>query len=379
MKVRLEQLTKSFTNKKKESVFGVNKLDVTIDSGKLVSLLGPSGCGKSTTLFMIAGIHTVTDGKIYFDNQDVTQLTPDKREVGLVFQNYALYPHLSVWDNIAFPLLNSKRIKQNLKLQWNQRNGVDGQNQTFKAYINQLVVEAAQTVEITDYLERKPGELSGGQQQRVAIARALVKNPAILLMDEPLSNLDARLRIQTREEIKNIQQKMGITTIFVTHDQEEALAISDEVIILKDGILQQQGDPQQVYDHPANLFVAEFLGNQPINIVGGTIQDNKLYLDGEEWMPLGKSFSNQKVKIGIRSEHIKIVKEHREGIFTAKVVKTSKIGSSSTIQAQLTGGQSIRLHDDLDETLHEADSLRLYVRPNTICVFNEEGEKLLQC
>ena len=222
-------------------------MNITIPDGKLVGLLGPSGCGKSTTLYMISGLQKVTGGQIFFGDDDVTHLTPENRGVGLVFQNYALYPHLTVKQNIMFPLENLK-----------------GADRLSKEEMLKRTVEAARLVQIDDLLARKPSELSGGQQQRVAIARALVKMPKVLLLDEPLSNLDARLRLQTREEIRRIQRETGITTVFVTHDQEEAMSISDEIVIMKLGIVQQIGRPQEVYDNPANLFVAKFLGTPPI-------------------------------------------------------------------------------------------------------------------
>ncbi|MCM3626281.1 ABC transporter ATP-binding protein [Paenibacillus glycanilyticus] len=376
MQVRLEQLTKAFESRKNDKVIAVNKLDLTIESGKLIGLLGPSGCGKSTTLFMVAGIHDVTDGKIYFDDQDVTELSADKRGIGLVFQNYALYPHLSVWDNIAFPLLNSKDIKKRLKKQFAEQHS---NYKNYKAYISKLVEDAAKLVEITAYLDRKPGELSGGQQQRVAIARAIVKSPSILLMDEPLSNLDARLRIQTRDEIKRIQQQTGITTIMVTHDQEEALAISDEVIVLKEGVLQQQGLPQDVYDNPANQFVAEFISRSQINMVRGKIAANKLYLGEEEWFPLPAPLMDQEVMIGLRYENIKPAMENMEHSFTASVTARTRIGGMSTVQVRLTDGQQITLHNNEEESLRESERLQFVVKPQTVLVFNQKGEKLLQC
>ena len=218
-------------------------LSFTIPDGRLVGLLGPSGCGKSTTLNMICGLETPTAGRIFFGQEDVTTLPPELRGVGMVFQNYALYPHLSVLQNILFPLENLK-----------------GDKRPTRAEMQKRAREAAALVQIEDLLDRRPRELSGGQQQRVAIARALVKMPRVLLLDEPLSNLDARLRLQTREEICKIQKRTGITTLFVTHDQEEAMSISDFIVVMKEGVLMQQGAPQQVYDDPANLFVARFLG-----------------------------------------------------------------------------------------------------------------------
>ena len=218
MKVTIQNLTKCFG-----ATTAVNDFSAVIESGELIALLGPSGCGKSTMLNMISGILPVTNGKIFFDDEDVTELSPEKRGVGLVFQNYALYPHMTVLENICFPL-EIKKVKKEERVA--------------------RAKEMAKLVHVETLLDRKPSQLSGGQQQRVAIARALVKHPRILLLDEPLSNLDARLRIEMREEIRRIQQETGITTIFVTHDQEEAMSISDHIILMKDGFLQQIARPQ---------------------------------------------------------------------------------------------------------------------------------------
>ncbi len=261
MKVVLENLTKKFParGKKGDEVIAVNNFTFEIPDGSLVGLLGPSGCGKSTTLNLISGLLRPTEGNILFGEDDVTAFPPEKRGVGLVFQNYALYPHLTVMQNIIFPL-------QNLR----------GKDKLSRAEMEAKAYDIAKLVQIENLMERKPNELSGGQQQRVAIARALVKMPRVLLLDEPLSNLDARLRLQTREEIKRIQQETGITTIFVTHDQEEAMSISDLIVVMKDGIVQQIGKPQEVYDDPKNLFVAKFLGTPPINVFEGHIKDGKI-------------------------------------------------------------------------------------------------------
>lgn len=260
MEITLQGICKYFIGKDKKVTKAVDDMNITIPSGKLIALLGPSGCGKSTTLYMIAGLHTPTHGQIFFGNDNVTQVPPEKRGIGLVFQNYALYPHLTVRQNIAFPLENEKCPKDEKE---------------------KIVREMAKLVDIEEYLDRKPSELSGGQQQRVAIARALAKKPRVLLLDEPLSNLDARLRLQTREEIRRIQKETGITTIFVTHDQEEAMSISDEIVVMKRGVIQQIGHPQEVYDAPANLFVAKFLGNPQINVFEGTLHGNSIYIGGE--------------------------------------------------------------------------------------------------
>ncbi len=268
MKVELQNLTKIFPSRNKKSgeeVIAVNDFTFEIPDGKLVGLLGPSGCGKSTTLYMISGLQKPTSGKIFFGDEDVTELSPENRGIGLVFQNYALYPHMTVKQNILFPL-------QNLK----------GEDKMTKPAMLERAYEAARLVQIDNLMDRKPSELSGGQQQRVAIARALVKMPRVLLLDEPLSNLDARLRLQTREEIRRIQKETGITTIFVTHDQEEAMSISDIIVVMKLGVVQQVGKPQDIYDSPTNLFVAKFLGTPPINVFRGYIKDGNLYIGGTE-------------------------------------------------------------------------------------------------
>ncbi len=269
MEVKLENLSKVFPGtKNRPSTTAVGNMNLVIPDGQLVGLLGPSGCGKSTTLYMIAGLHKPTDGKIFFGEEEVTNVPPEKRGIGLVFQNYALYPHLTVRQNIMFPLEN---IRPKMP----------------KEKMAEIVNEMAKLVDIDRYLERKPKELSGGQQQRVAIARALAKKPQVLLLDEPLSNLDARLRLQTREEIKRIQRETGITTIFVTHDQEEAMSISDFIVVMKMGVIQQIGKPQDVYDEPINLFVAKFLGSPAINVFDGRIVNNKVYVNDKVFDGVG--------------------------------------------------------------------------------------------
>ena len=237
MKITLNHLTKIFPNRKKKApdVVAVNDMSIEIPSGKLVGLLGPSGCGKSTTLFMLSGLEAPTSGTILFDDQDVTTLAPERRGIGLVFQNYALYPHMTVEQNISFPLVNMRMPKAEAKAR---------------------ALDVAKLVQIEELMARKPSELSGGQQQRVAIARALAKMPNVLLLDEPLSNLDARLRLQTREEIKRIQRETGITTVFVTHDQEEAMSICDIMVVMKLGIVQQIGELQSF--HNASPFLHLF-------------------------------------------------------------------------------------------------------------------------
>ena len=281
-----------------------------IPDGKLIGLLGPSGCGKSTTLNLISGLEKPTSGRVFFGDTDVTELPPENRGVGLVFQNYALYPHLTVRQNILFPL-------QNLR----------GDKKLSKEVMEEKALEAAKLVQIDSLMERKPSELSGGQQQRVAIARALVKMPSVLLLDEPLSNLDARLRLQTREEIRRIQNETGITTIFVTHDQEEAMSISDLIVVMKDGVLQQIGKPQDVYDMPANLFVAKFLGTPAINVFEGEVKNSRLYIGGEDVLSVTGAPDGE-VWVGIRPEGFAL---DEGGAFKARLERVEVMGRDTSV------------------------------------------------
>ena len=318
--VRMENLTKEFVDKTGKVTVAVNDFNVTIPGGKLIGLLGPSGCGKSTTLYMIAGLHKPTRGKIFFGDEDVTDVPPEKRGIGLVFQNYALYPHMTVKQNIMFPLENMRPKMP-------------------KEEALERAMKMAELVQIGDLMERKPNQLSGGQQQRVAIARALVKQPKVLLLDEPLSNLDARLRLQTREEIKRIQRNTGVTTIFVTHDQEEAMSISDEIVVMNYGVKQQIDHPQSVYENPVNQFVAKFLGNPPINIIEGKVEAGKLaLLDG--CILCDVEAADGEVNIGIRPEFF-VVEEN--GPMTVTVDIVEHIGRDTMIIFNLPGSEkSIR-------------------------------------
>lgn len=316
MELRLVNLTKEFT-KKEGNVVAVDHINVVVPSGKLIGLLGPSGCGKSTTLYMIAGLHRPTDGEIYFGENEVSKYPPEKRGIGLVFQNYALYPHLTVKQNILFPLENKKMPKE-LALE--------------------KAMYYANLVGIGDLMERKPGQLSGGQQQRVAIARALVKEPGVLLLDEPLSNLDARLRLQTREEIKRIQKETGITTVFVTHDQEEAMSISDEIVVMNYGVVHQIGRPQDVYNEPADMFVAKFLGTPPINIIPASQYQEKItFFENELNEDINLGSYKRDLYLGIRPEFVKIASD---GKYEIEIEMVEYIGRDKSIIFKFAGQQS---------------------------------------
>ena len=360
MKVVLQNLTKIFPSRDKKAnteVVAVNDFTFEIPDGKLIGLLGPSGCGKSTTLHLLSGLQKPTGGKIFFGEDDVTDVPPEKRGVGLVFQNYALYPHLTVMQNITFPLENLK-----------------GKDKLTKAQMQEKALEAARLVQIDNLMERKPNELSGGQQQRVAIARALVKMPRVLLLDEPLSNLDARLRLQTREEIRRIQRETGITTIFVTHDQEEAMSISDMIVVMKLGVLQQIGAPQEVYDDPHNLFVAKFLGTPPINVFEGTVSGGKLII-GEETVLDVPGVADQEVFIGIRPEGFQ---PEADGAMTCQLSSVEVMGRDSSIVSTHSASQNpvIRSIIDADNKVAEgAETVRFSLKPHKVFLFNKETEE----
>ena len=360
MKVVLQNLTKIFPSRNKKDkgaeVIAVNDFNLEIPDGKLVGLLGPSGCGKSTTLYMISGLQTPSSGKIFFGEDDVTRLTPENRGIGLVFQNYALYPHMTVQQNILFPL-------QNLK----------GENRLSKEEMLKRANEVAKLVQIGEYMNRKPSELSGGQQQRVAIARALVKMPRILLLDEPLSNLDARLRLQTREEIRRIQRDTQITTIFVTHDQEEAMSISDYIVVMKLGVIMQTGKPQWIYDDPANLFVAKFLGTPPINLFTGKVQNGKLYIGNEQVMDT-KGVEDQEVYVGIRPEGFVLDKE---GKLTCSVSGIDVMGRDISVVSTNENSlnpvvRSVIAAEDM--TAVTGNTVKFNLKERKVLLFNKETE-----
>ncbi len=351
MEIKIEGLTKVFTNNKtKTEVRAVDNMNIVIPSGKLIGLLGPSGCGKSTTLFMLSGLQTPTSGTISFGGIDVTNIEPQKRGIGLVFQNYALYPHMTVEKNIMFPL-------ENMKIP--------------KAEARERAAEVAKLVQIDNLLDRKPSELSGGQQQRVAIARALVKLPDVLLLDEPLSNLDARLRLQTREEIKRIQRETKITTVFVTHDQEEAMSISDEIVVMKDGIVQQMGEPQNVYDDPVNLFVAKFLGTPPINVFSGKIEGGKVYI-GEEVI-MNTDVSDREIYVAIRPEGF-IVDSYGE--FSANVKQIEVMGRDCSIILENPACEKPSFRAILEEFegISIDSKISFSLKPNKVFLFDKETE-----
>ena len=359
MKVVLEHLTKRFASRteKGKDVTAVSDFNFEIPDGQLVGLLGPSGCGKSTTLNLISGLEVPTEGRILFGDQDVTRIPPEERGVGLVFQNYALYPHMTVEENIIFPL-------QNLK----------GKQKMTREAMHAKALEAAKLVQIDQLMERKPRELSGGQQQRVAIARALVKIPNVLLLDEPLSNLDARLRLQTREEIRRIQRETGITTIFVTHDQEEAMSISDMIVVMKAGVVQQIGKPQDVYDEPVNLFVAKFLGTPPINVFTGQVRSGHLYV-GEDEVLAVPGTADRDVYVGIRPEGFV---PQEAGPLCCHLIGVEVMGRDTSVVSSHPAmeGAAIRSIIPAENRMDSGDStVRFALKPNKVFLFDRASQE----
>lgn len=344
MQVKFENVSMSFGD---NTV--LDKIDFTIPEGKLVSILGPSGCGKSTTLMLISGLTFPTGGDIYFADRKVTKLDAVNRKVGMVFQNYALYPHLTVLENVMFPLKMAKVPKAERK---------------------QRAMELIELVQIADHVDKKPKQLSGGQQQRVAIARALAKKPSILLMDEPLSNLDARLRIEMREEIRRIQQETGVTTVFVTHDQEEALSISDEVMVLNAGAIQQYSNPIDLYKNPTNKFVAKFIGTPVINTI------DRDYVNPGYFNQ--KAFKNSQVdqvsELGLRSEDIFITENSNDYLLEGQVQHVERVGKDTTVHIQYE--DQMLVATDLETIPKEGQVIKVSAHPESIHYFNGQDETM---
>ncbi len=317
--VELVHLTKYFGN-----VRAVEDVNLRVEDGEFVTLLGPSGCGKTTTLRCIAGLEEPTSGEIYIGGELVNDLPPRERNVAMVFQTWALYPHMKVFDNIAFPLKLRKLPKDEIK---------------------RRVREVAELLKIENLLDRMPRELSGGQQQRVALGRALVRQPNVFLMDEPLANLDAKLRVYMRAELKALQRRLGITTIYVTHDQVEAMTMSDRIALMNEGRLQQIGTPDEIYNHPANLFVAGFIGSPPMNFIEGDFveEDSTAYVDCGAFRVdvtefrdlIKKEASGNALVIGIRPEHIRLSREPVKTAISAEVYLVEPLGGETIVDLKV--------------------------------------------
>ena len=342
----------------------IEDLSVNIREGEFFTLLGPSGCGKTTLLRMIAGFNSIEGGDFYFNDTRINSIDPSKRHIGMVFQNYAIFPHLSVRDNVMFGLKNQEKKMS-------------------RAQMMEETEKFMKLMHIEEYAERKPERLSGGQQQRVALARALVIQPDVLLMDEPLSNLDAKLRVEMRETIRNIQHSVGITTVYVTHDQEEAMAVSDRIAVMNLGEIQQIGTPQAIYQRPANLFVASFIGRT--NLLSGEIRmENgaaQLVVAGSKRAQidtlLAEEMKDQKVVVSVRPEEF-VIDKTGEGI-PATVVSSTFLGLNMHYFLRLSDGTDVQViqEAELDSRLRDGEQIHLRMKQNKINIFCEDGSRNL--
>ncbi|HWS58278.1 MAG TPA: sn-glycerol-3-phosphate ABC transporter ATP-binding protein UgpC, partial [Actinotalea sp.] len=342
----------------------VDALDLHIEDGEFLVLVGPSGCGKSTSLRMLAGLEDVNAGRILIGDRDVTNIQPKDRDIAMVFQNYALYPHMSVADNMGFALK------------------IAG---TPKADIRKRVEEAAKILDLTQYLDRKPKALSGGQRQRVAMGRAIVRQPQVFLMDEPLSNLDAKLRVQTRTQIASLQRRLGVTTVYVTHDQTEALTMGDRIAVLKDGLLQQVGTPRDMYDTPQNVFVAGFIGSPAMNIGSFRIEGDAAVL-GKQRIPLERSVlatvtpeDKGHITLGFRPESLDIATEDAPGAIGIKVLLVEELGSDAFVYGALVavGPEAADVHSGAGDAqlIVRVDPRQVPMKGDTIWVTIRPGER----
>ena len=349
-----------------EGVVAVQDFNIDIKDNEFIVLVGPSGCGKSTTLRMGAGLEDISGGELYIDGRLCNDVEPKDRDIAMVFQSYALYPHLTVYDNIAFPLKIAKISKEE---------------------IDKKVKEAAETLDITQYLNRKPKNLSGGQRQRVAIGRAIVRNPKVLLMDEPLSNLDAKLRNQMRAEIIKLRQKIDTTFIYVTHDQVEAMTLGDRIVVMKDGFVQQIGTPQEVFDHPANLFVSGFIGTPQMNYFDAKlviknnsyfviVDDQEFELSKEKQDRLkAKGVKEQDITLGVRPDHMVLADK---GI-KAKVDVSELMGTSVHLHVTALGRDVIAIVPTEGRKIElVGQEIHLTFSGNVANLFSKEDEKNLE-
>jgi len=325
----------------------VRDFQLEISDKEFLVLLGPSGCGKTTTMRMIAGLEDPTSGEIFIGNRKVNDLEPKDRDVSMVFQNYGLYPNLNVYDNICFPL----KVRKVLKVEQDQR-----------------VRKAAGMVEINDLLDRRPAELSGGQRQRVALARAIVREPNVFLMDEPLSNLDAKLRISTRAQIKNLQYELKVTTVYVTHDQTEAMTLADRVVVMNQGEIQQVGSPLEIYDQPQNVFVAGFIGSPPMNLIEGSIQDGQFVCEMNKGFPL--SGPEGPIALGFRAEDAEIVSEG--GQLKGLVYAMELLGDATLITLRIGGGlMCVKMPKDFRAKMGQ--ELAVFLKPAACHLFKTDS------
>ncbi|MBL4892260.1 MAG: sn-glycerol-3-phosphate ABC transporter ATP-binding protein UgpC [Rhizobiaceae bacterium] len=348
--VSLKNIHKSYGNT--EVIHGV---DMDIEDGEFIVIVGPSGCGKSTLLRMVAGLETITKGDIFIDNRVVNDLEPMDRNIAMVFQNYALYPHMNVYDNMAYGLKIAK---------------------TPTAEIEERVNRAAKMLQLTEYLKRAPRELSGGQRQRVAMGRAIVRKPAVFLFDEPLSNLDAKLRVQMRLEIKDLQKELGITSLYVTHDQVEAMTLADRMIVMNDGIAEQIGAPLDVYNNPNTTFVGGFIGSPPMNFLNpDTFTANEAKNAKTMLEQIIQSQETMPATIGIRPEHMTICKEDK-AVLKASYRYVEPLGAETLVHLVLASGEPITIRQNGSENLPDPGTIcHLTFKQNSVCVFDAKGKR----
>lgn len=334
----------------------IENLSLEIKEGEFFTLLGPSGCGKTTLLRMIAGFNSIEGGSFYFNDTMINNVEPSARNIGMVFQNYAIFPHLTVYENVAFGLKNRKLNKSEIETRVN---------------------EMLDRMQIREYAERMPEKLSGGQQQRVALARAVVIKPDVLLMDEPLSNLDAKLRVDMRTAIKEIQQSVNITTVYVTHDQEEAMSVSDRIAVMKDGYIQHIGTPQNIYQRPNNLFVATFIGRT--NVMDGVLEDNTLLINDEFKITYSHEFFNETyngdVKVSIRPEEFTLTKVETEDSVEGVVARNEFLGLNTHYTVRLNNGKEIDVVEQsaLSQLYNQGETVFVKVREERVNVFSNDG------
>ncbi|WOO86787.1 sn-glycerol-3-phosphate ABC transporter ATP-binding protein UgpC [Mollicutes bacterium LVI A0039] len=366
--IELKNIQKKY---KSNSQYSVKDFNLQINEGEFIVFVGPSGCGKSTTLRMVAGLEDITEGELLFDGEAVNTKHPKDRDIAMVFQDYALYPHMTVRENMGFGLKVRKISKDE---------------------INQKVEEAAKIIGLEEFLEKKPKNLSGGQRQRVALGRAIVRSPRLFLMDEPLSNLDAKLRVSTRVEITNLQKRLGVTTIYVTHDQVEAMTMADRMVVMSDGEVQQIGTPIEIYDRPNNLFVAKFIGQPQINIIKSVYSDGAFTVNGDKLtLPKGimKKLTEQLVEgkeyaVGIRPEHLRTdrlsLTSELDTILTTEmeVRHVENMGNEFVIYMDYQGQNVIAKIDRRNEKYEVGDKISIGFDLNRTFVFNyETGENII--
>jgi len=342
----LNDVTKIYPNGTK----AVHETSLSVEEGEFMVFVGPSGCGKSTLLRMVAGLEDITEGETTLDGNLINEVDPSERDIAMVFQNYALYPHMNVYNNLAYGLKNR---------------GID------KKDIEQKVNEAAKLLQISDYLERKPSMLSGGQRQRVAMGRAIVRNPKIFLFDEPLSNLDAKLRIQMRLEIKKLQQKVGVTSIFVTHDQTEAMTLADKLAVINNGVIEQLATPIEIYNNPKSLFVAGFIGSPQMNFIDGELKNNTLSAEGFEIKNVKSDF-NGDITLGIRPEHLS---QSDNGLINLNVDLVEQLGSDNLVYGQLKDKKDFCYRCPGNITIKKGDKLSLKIDNENYFVFDKSSGK----